>query len=399
MQKADVLVIGAGPAGTAAASFAAKAGLSVILADKAVFPRDKVCGDGVGVGTQELLWRMGAYYKVMAAKPWPIDTMVVSAPNNRVMEGRDLPGATRPIDPGFVIPRKKLDHILFLHAAGLKNVTAIEGFSAQGLVEEKGRVKGVVGRLDGKPLILEGRVIIGADGAHSKIAKSIGLYNNIPRHRIFALRAYYENVADADNSIQIHYEDSIIPGYGWIFHTGPSSANVGAGVILRYTPASELPRIFNAFLKNNPFARQKLAGAKMVKGSYQGWPIPCGSFNSKRSASNVLLAGDAGSFVDNLTGEGIYYALATGELAARAAATVIKRGINPDRAWRTYEWLWRRRFLWKDFVPAYILQGLWSKRPIINWMIGRAANNERIAFTLCSSIAHLKPKARLLFPF
>ncbi|MDI6797121.1 MAG: geranylgeranyl reductase family protein [Desulfatibacillaceae bacterium] len=399
MQKADILIIGAGPAGASAASFAAKAGLSVILADKAVFPRDKICGDGVGVGSQELLWRMGAYYKVMAKKPWPIDTMIVSAPNNRVMEGRDLPGESRPIDPGFVIPRKTFDQVLFNHAAGFDSVETVEGFTAQGLVEDRGRVTGVYGRYKGRPLTLSGRVIVGADGAHSKIAKSLGLYNNNPKHRIFALRAYYQNVAHADHSIQIHYENSIIPGYGWIFHTGPQTANVGAGVILRYTPARELPRIFDAFLKNNPFAIKKLANAKMVKGSFAGWPIPCGSFSSKRSCGSVLLTGDAGSFVDNLTGEGIYYALGTGELAARAAAFVIKRGINPQNAGANYEWLWRRRYLWKDFIPAYILQGLWSKRPVINWVINRAAHNQRLAFTLCSSIAHLKPKARLLFPF
>ena len=137
----------------------------------------------------------------------------------------------------------------------------------------------------------------------------------------------------------------------------------------------------------------------MIEKTLKGWPIPFGSLPSKRSRGNVLLIGDAASFVDTLTGEGIYYALRSGEYAAMAVSAVLKKSGKGEMAGGIYEKLWKGEFKWKEFFQGYMLQPVMGNKTIVNFAIKNASRNQKKANVLAGVIAHKLPKSKLLFNF
>ncbi|MBW1988002.1 MAG: geranylgeranyl reductase family protein [Deltaproteobacteria bacterium] len=391
----DLIVVGAGPAGAAAAGFAAARGLGVLLVDKARFPRDKVCGDGVGSGALSALDRLGATPAVEALNPWRIDSLLVSSPDRTEMVGRD-PGVAGKRGYGYVIPRKRLDQALFKHVAARAGVDTVLGFSFKDFLRVRGRISGVRGTIDGADTAFSGAYIVGADGAHSAVAKRLGLYNSDRRHRVMAARAYFTGVKGLTSQVEFHYEEAILPGYGWIFPTGPDTANVGVGVASRFKEQKDLTRLFEIFVENNPSAREKLSGASMVKGSFRGWPIATGSFAGPRGKGNVLLAGDAASLVDSVSGEGIYYAVKSGEFAAKAVAGAVRDKTGATSALTAYERMRTRAFNWTEFVPGYFLQSFMNNRTLVNLAVRMAAKDPRKANAIAGALAHSVPKSKLL---
>lgn len=390
----DVIVVGAGPAGCSAAAFIAKEGYDVLLVDKAFFPRDKTCGDAVNAPAFHVLERMGVMGLVDDTNPWKSEGVLVSAPNGLAMSSRN-PHVEGQRDYSYVYPRKDFDNLLFQFTKKLSNVDVLQGFNVTGLLYDGQRVCGVKNK---KGEAYCGKIIIGADGVHSVLAKELSLLNEAPKHRAFAMRAYFENVEGLGNFLELHYEQSILPGYAWIFATGENTANIGAGVGTRFTEVTDMKTMYYRFLENNPFATERLKNAKMVKGSLKGAWIPFGSFPKRRYKENVLLIGDAASFVDTLTGEGIYYALQSGEYAARAVCQGLASN-DVDDAGRTYERLWRADFKRKEFSYGYTLQYFLSKPRLVDFIIGRAARKPKVAETLSGVIVHKLPKSKLFFNF
>ncbi|MBW1897783.1 MAG: geranylgeranyl reductase family protein [Deltaproteobacteria bacterium] len=390
----DAIIVGAGPAGCSAATFIAGLGYDVLLVDRAKFPRDKVCGDGISATSIAVLDRMGVLKRIEDTNPQIYDGVTVSAPNSCIMMGKNPPvdGLT---DYGYVIPRKEFDNTLLDFVREIPNVEVRERFHVKDLVREGGKICGITGEEEK----YRGRIIIGADGAHSVVARKLSLLNTDPRHKAFAMRAYFENVEGLTNSIEIHYEKSILPGYAWIFPTGKTTANVGIGVGTRFMEAKGIKNLFNIFLERNCFAREKLGNANMIENTLKGWPIPFGSLPSKRSRGNVLLIGDAASFVDTLTGEGIYYALRSGEYAARAVSEVLKNPGKEERAGGIYEKLWKKEFKWKEFFQGYMLQPVMGNKHIVNFAIKNAGRKQKNADVLAGVIAHKLPKSKLLYNF
>jgi flavin-dependent dehydrogenase len=242
-----------------------------------------------------------------------------------------------------------------------------------------------------------GKIIIGADGVHSTIAKILSLRNNNPKHRGLAMRAYFDNVENLNHEIEIHYEESILPGYAWIFPTGEHTANVGVGVLTRFADPTGIRDLFYRFLERNNQARIKLTNAQMIENSLRGCPLPIGSFPSERSYRNVLLIGDAASFVDSLTGEGIYYALRSGEYAAEAVDSTISRSNRMERVGAIYEGLWKKEFKWKEFYTGYLLQSILNNTYLTNFAVNRASKSTKKAETLAGVIAHKLPKRKLFY--
>ena len=240
-----------------------------------------------------------------------------------------------------------------------------------------------------------GKFIIGADGVHSTIAKILSLRNDNPKHRGIAMRAYFDNVENLNHEIEIHYEESILPGYAWIFPTSEHTANIGVGILTRFADSTGIRDLFYRFLERNNLARIKLANAQMIENSLRGCPLPIGSFPSERSYRNVLLVGDAASFVDSLTGEGIYYALRSGEYAAEAIDLTISKSNRVEGVGTIYEKLWKKEFQWKEFYSGYLLQSILNKKYLANFGIYRASKSSKKAETLAGVIAHKLPKWKL----
>jgi geranylgeranyl reductase family protein len=389
-RRYDVAIVGAGPAGCSAAFFLAKEGSEVLLADKGSFPRDKICGDGISSASLNILEEMEVLHKVEAADHYKIRYIKISSPNGRMMTGR-YPIVRGFRDYGYVVKRKVFDQVLFEHVKKQRNVHILENFRVENLIHQNNLVTGIAGSMDGKRIDVCSDYVIGADGAHSKIAKKIGLFNNEKNHRAFAVRGYFENVRNISDAIEIHYDSQVVPGYCWIFPTGETSANVGVGVFNRFNESSEAKELFELFVRDNRYARSKLKNAEL-KGALKGFPLTLGSFGSKRSKGNVLLVGDAASFIDPLTGEGVYYALLSGKFAAGA----IKQGSSNQTAAENYEKMWERKFKNREFLPAYLLQTLMGKRMAINIAVFIGSVSNKRATNIAGVISHVLPKYKMI---
>jgi geranylgeranyl reductase family protein len=392
-RRYDVIVVGAGPAGCSAAFYLAKRGLEVLLVDKARFPRGKTCGDGVGAASTQFLANMGVLEKLEAGGAQRITQVLVSSPDGTIVSGHPAALASH---GGYAVvaPRQLLDAVLLDHVRAQPHVTVLEGFKAAELARVDGVVCGVTGTLGGVPTSLRGDFVVGADGANSLIAVLIAAANRQRAHRQVALRAYFDDVDLLTDRIEIHFTTSLLPGYGWVFPTGARSANVG--VYLSPRPRTTLsPRdAFHDFVQNHPLARRNLAHARLREGTLTGWTLPSGSFRGPRGVENVLLVGDAASFIDPLTGEGIYYGLRSGQLAAEAIASV---GSRPAMATPAYERLWRRDFQWREFVPARLFRRLLRSPWVVDTVFRTALKSPRRTATLLGAVGHTVPKASLLF--
>jgi len=329
----DVVIAGAGPAGCAAAAELSRAGHTALVLDRARFPRDKVCGDGLSGAALVTLDRLGLLPAVTALSPHPARRVIVSGPGGTVL-AQSVPPAGPEVAHGVVVERRRVDDALFRAVSALPGVHAADGHGVLGLAHWQGRIHGVRVRTpEGGAALVRCRYVIGADGAHSRVARAVGLANRDPRHRCMAVRAYFTGVSGLSDAIEIHYEKAILPGYGWIFPLGPDTANVGAGILVSRAGRVHMGQLFERFLQSNPHAREKLKNATLVPGSLRAWPLPLGTAPGRRASGNVLLAGDAAGFVDPLTGEGIFHALHTGRAAARA---VLRAG-GPDRLLPAFE--------------------------------------------------------------
>src|SRR5829696_4901307 len=284
----DLLVVGAGPAGAAAALEARRLdpGASVLLVDRATFPRDKACGDGLGPHAVDELTELGAA-SVLDGYP-PIRGLRLRSP-------RGLEVAGDPARPNYVVPRAVLDARL---------VAAAE---AAGAELRCGRAVRRLEQVDGE---LAARVVVGADGANSTVRRLLGAPANPDRALAIAVRGYAPAPPGRPEQL-IAWVAEGWPAYVWSFPTGTGMANVGYGLLRsRFDGGrAELHRRLHDLLP----------GAAPDPDSLRAHHLPFSSFRPPPGAGRVLLAGDAASLVNPLSGEGIYYALASGRLAAQAA--------------------------------------------------------------------------------
>jgi geranylgeranyl reductase family protein len=343
----EVIVAGAGPAGSVAAAILASQGCQVLLLDKAEFPRDKVCGDGVTINTIRLLSRMGFSLESRLGEFHLCDRFKAVSTRGHVFEGSFIA-----YDTGiYMIPRKILDHLLFEFA--LRRGAEFEQLCVTGAIVEGGAVRGVRAKSAQRAVERRARITIVADGARSVIARSLQREKAADEHHCVAMRAYFEGVDGSDRRADFYASEAGLPGYGWIFPLGAGKANVGIGLRLdalrRY--GLSLRQEFDRFIAD-PRAADRLSQAAAV-GNARGWSLPLASSPAPRAYAGALLIGDAGAFVSSLTGEGIPRALVTGWLAAQVALEALREGDSACRHLGQFEVRWRRtlgRRLWGEAV-------------------------------------------------
>ncbi|HEU4897189.1 MAG TPA: NAD(P)/FAD-dependent oxidoreductase [Actinomycetota bacterium] len=345
----DLIICGAGPAGAAAAleALRLRPGASVALVDKAEFPRDKACGDGIGPHAVDELAALGAT-GVLEGYP-PIRGLRLRSP-------RGLEVAGDPARPNHVIPRSVLDARLVeaATAAGAQ----LHRVSVRDLEQHEGVVT-----VDGE---LAGRVVVGADGANSTIRRLLGLAPNPDRALAIAVRGYAPAPAGRPEQLIAWVADGW-PAYVWSFPTGTGMANVGYGLLRSrfHGGRAELHRRLHDLLPE----------ADPDPASLRAHHLPFSSSRPPPGRGRVLLAGDAASLVNPLSGEGIYYALASGRLAARAALT------EPDDALATYRRLLGRT-LGRHLRHASVLARAIHAPTLAEAGLGAAAGSQRLFDTL-----------------
>ena len=332
MRTADVAVVGGGPAGAAAAITLARAGRSVVLVDKARFPRDKCCGDGLTTGALRRLEALGL--RPEAVRSWyPVADVHVRGPAGRCTS---FPLPRRQGLFAAVARRSDLDAALLdvardagvdVHDGhGLRSATWVPGGESIAL-----DVEGL------EPVVA--RYAVGADGVWSQLRKALGAGDE-PGYlgEWHAFRQYYEGVTEAAASeLWVWFEPDLLPGYAWSFPLGDGRANVGFGVQRRPGVTAQAMKQQWLDLLDRPHVRAALGADARTEAPHKAWPIPARVERTRLWAAGgrALFAGDAARATDPMTGEGIAQALETGTLAARA---VLEAGaMAPGRAAASYQ--------------------------------------------------------------
>jgi menaquinone-9 beta-reductase len=361
-EDADVIVVGAGPAGSATAAYLARAGVDVLVLEKATFPREKVCGDGLTPRAVKALVGMGV----------PMDERDGWVRNKglRIIGGGvrlELPWPELSSYPGYGLVRTRLDFDEILARTAQKaGARLLEGVTVTGpVLDDSGRIVGVKTRPLGEPApaaaahsadrgvaggrpsgtaqlagypadperIYRARIIVAADGNSSRLSLAMGLSKRDDRPMGVAVRTYYTSPRHQDDYLESWLDlwdgTDLLPGYGWIFGMGDGTSNVGLGML---NTSSSFGNV-----DYRDLLRRWLAGMPAEWGYVEenrtqpirGAALPMGFNRTPHYTRGLLLAGDAGGMVNPFNGEGIPYALESGELAAQFIAQALAR---PDAA-------------------------------------------------------------------
>jgi geranylgeranyl reductase family protein len=331
----DVAIAGAGPAGAAAAAHLAGTGYVVALLDQKTFPRDKVCGDFVGPAAIAELDQLG-----VTDRPefWQTNEIRQAA---LYLDGEDLiiqdfPQVDGLPDYGRVIPRIDLDHWIVQAATGA-GAELIENHHVTGY-EIHGDLVHVRARTGAGTRVLTARLLIGADGSSSVIARQLAGRLQDDEHRIIAVRAYYEGVDEVPDRAELYFTSGSFPGYYWLFPTGADTANVGVGLALGTVPENQthLRDLLVERVERDPILYQRLGRARIV-GKIVGWPLATYDPDLPLFGDRVMLAGDAAGLINPLNGEGIQTALSSGRWASEVAIPCLANDDLSARALAPYQ--------------------------------------------------------------
>jgi len=306
---ADVVVIGAGPAGSAAATTLAKAGRSVVVIDKAVFPRDKCCGDGLTTLALRELEQLG--FQPSMVPTWKsVDSAWIRSPSGREVQ---LP---LPKDGIFAAtaPRRELDAAL-VGIAAEAGATVRDGCAFESIRQTP---TGVEVDVAGSGTI-EARYVIAADGMWSPTRKALGAGEPGYLGEWHAFRQYGRNVTGpAAERLYVWFEPEILPGYAWSFPLPNGRVNVGFGVQRDgIRKVQDMKQQWSQLLAR-PHIVEALGADFELEDRHTAWPIPCRIDRATLTDGRVCFVGDAAMAADTMTGEGIGQALLTGRLAAEA---------------------------------------------------------------------------------
>lgn len=327
--NADVIVVGAGPAGSSAAYYLASAGLEVALLEKAHFPRDKVCGDGLTPRAVAELIRMGV--PTPESEGWIRNRGLRTYGGGYVLE-LPWPTLAELPDYGLASPRAKFDEILVRHAqragAHLHECVQVTGAIRH---ERSGRVQGVTARrvdadgrrvADAEHFELRAPVVVDAGGVSARLATSIGREKDPRRPMGVAVRTYFRSPRHDDPMMESHLElwdgppgrSNLQPGYGWIFALGDGTVNVGLGSLSATAKPMKLDYkgLFRTWMENCP-PEWEFTPENQV-GELRSAALPMAFNRRPHYAQGLVLVGDAGGMVSPFNGEGIAYALQSGRV-------------------------------------------------------------------------------------
>ncbi|MFA6490209.1 MAG: geranylgeranyl reductase family protein [Candidatus Micrarchaeia archaeon] len=395
MDSYDAIVVGGGPAGSSCAMLLARRGARVLLLDKASFPRDKPCGDAIGGKALNVLLELGLESELKEKGFLRNSGLVFSSPNGSQVEipllsdGREMSG-------GFVCKRLDYDAILFSAAKKLCDV--LENAEAVELIMDGTRVAGVKAKMaDGSVSEFRAKVVIGADGANSLVARKTVGAKILPDHYCSAVRGYYSGVGGLRGNIEVHFLPECMPGYFWIFPLSETTANVGAGMLLSEITKRKinLSRVLEQCMQNKRFAGR--FGNAKLDGEVRGWSLPLASAKRACAGEGFVLIGDAASLIDPFSGEGIGNGMKSAKIAADTLAPAIARGNVAKEDCLSYE-----RALWdeigNDVKSSHTLQKLGKHGWLLDFIIGKAGKNERLRNELAGMMANREAKKKASDP-
>ena len=343
-ETADVIVVGAGPGGSATAAYLAMTGLDVLLLEKTSFPREKVCGDGLTPRAVKELITLGI--------PTPEEDGWIKNHGLRIIGGGmrlSLPWPDLASFPpyGLVRTRQDFDDILARHAvkhgARLRESTNVTG----PILDAKGSIVGVTakavddkGRATGPELRYAAPLVVAADGNSSRLSLSMGREKREDRPMGVAVRTYYTSPRHDDDYLESWLElwstdeagkKVLLPGYGWIFGVGDGTSNVGLGILNTSSAfgKTDYKDVMRRWVATMP--QDWTYNDETMVGPIRGAALPMGFNRQPHYDKGLLLVGDAGGMVNPFNGEGIAYAMESARLAAEVIAQAFARTTDAQR--------------------------------------------------------------------
>jgi len=338
-READVIVVGAGPGGSTAAYHLARHGLSVLLLEKSEFPREKVCGDGLTPRAVRQLVKMGVDTSEKAGWLRNKGLRVIGGGVRLELDWPELASF-----PGYGLVRTRLDlDEMLARLAADAGATLLTSHNVTGpVLDPAGRVVGVTAATgaDKEPQEFRAPLVLAADGVSARLALTLGLAKREDRPIGVAVRRYYNSpVRHDDDYLESWLElrskdggDKLLAGYGWIFGMGDGRVNVGLGVLNSSAAfgKTNYRTMLTDWLATTP-AEWNMRDESGADGPILGAALPMGFNRVPHYTRGVLLVGDSGGMVNPFNGEGIAYAMESGELAAEIAVQALARSAGPDR--------------------------------------------------------------------
>lgn len=389
MTERDVIVVGAGPGGATAASSLAQKGYDVLLLDRHDFPRDKTCGDAVPAGAIELLWRLGMRDKIAKSvergELYPLEGMLLVSPRGHELHAKFSRGQEG--SDSYVAPRIYFDALIQEHAvdSGAEFCQA----QAKAPIVENGKVVGIRAQVNGSEKEMRARLVIGADGVTSVVARNLRpkakQHNN--SHRAVALRAYIDDIEEIPKEVEFYLYKDILPGYAWIFPIGNNRANIGLGMRLDHFRKRKysLENMLQDFLEMPAIKKRLLNGGQLR--DVATWQL---NFGSQKDLQHVfdgaILIGDAAGFINPLTGGGIHNSLISAEIAAQIADDALKANDVSRSKMKVYEQLCHDH-MWESMRNSYFMQRSFMRFPfLVDFLVHRMKENSQLAQTFLTKL-------------
>lgn len=326
----DLIVVGGGPAGSIMALSAVKQGLKVLLVDQAKFPRDKICGDALTISCLEILQEFNLMDKLLQEPHGCANNMIFYSENERLVptiisNSQDISTSKRWI----------FDNVLFQSVKS--HTDTKEGFKVENLLMKDGAVFGIQGTSeDGKKQQYTAKVVAGADGCSSVVARKLGLHQSLRQNGAVGTRAYYRHLDFSGKELELYYLPECRPGYFWIFPVDKVTVNVGVILFEKYLKKTGIfPLEAHRQLLQSPLLKDRFAQAEPL-GNIQCWYLPLTNTARIIHGNGFLLAGDAAGLIDPLIGHGIDRAMMSGKIAGEILGVVCKGNDYSEQALQAY---------------------------------------------------------------
>ena len=379
----NICILGAGPAGAAAALKLNRLGIRCVLLDKASFPRDKICGDGISHRVVDILRKWidpSVLERFVAAKTIHLDswglTLEGTKKNGFEIEYRPFYDKTKDTPSGFVCKRWEFDNFLVNEVRNCPNVNFIENIE---ITDFQQNTEGWILKNKQGDFSLKTKLLLVADGAQSRFARHFGGIEMDTKHYMASVKAYYKGITNfhADNYLEFYFLKDFLPGYFWIFPLPNGEANVGIAIVSEEVSKRKL-NLKNCLQEaiESKF-KDRFINAELI-GNVQGFGLPLASKKRKLSGAGYMLLGDAGSLIDPLMGEGIANALLSGAVAAEQAAKCLEKADFSAAILRGYdERIYRMRG--QEFRVSYWFQKGFKREWFFNTFVFLVSKNKHLA--------------------
>lgn len=368
----DIVIIGGGPAGTSCALELQKYGYKTALLEKEKFPRDKICGDAVGGDAITFIRRIfpSLYHQLTQLENKnPILASRMYGPNGQYFHIQYK-------NPGLFIRRKDFDTLLWKQCENLKTIDLYEKTKVTDIITRKNEM---ILLTSPKNRVFVARLIVGCDGAYSITANQLGKIQKNDRHHCIAVRTYFKNITEVEkNTMEAHFLKKYLPGYFWIFPIHRNLYNVGFGILTKVAKDRKinLKKAFHEIVRQSELA-PKFKNAQQTD-RLKGYALPLASRKIQLSGRRWLLAGDAASLIDSMTGEGIGNAMKSGFTAAQHIQRCFLKNRFDSRFMKRYDRKINFNIKLKQVSKYLLINTIGQNEKVLNVIIQHATRNRKL---------------------